>query len=167
MIDEMTKLYMAHQQRLIAYLMAIVRDQELAEDLCQETFVKALRHWTSRSTDGSVVGWLYRIARNTALDEVRRRRRLTFTPLDETIELPSLHSVADEVGAREQEATVGQLLTQIPRVYREAFLLYVYYDYSIQEIAVTVGCSRSAAKGRVHRARGYLRSAYQQELCEV
>ena len=167
MMEEIAKLYMAHQQRLIAYLISIVRDQELAEDLCQETFVKAIRHWATRSTDGSVIGWLYRIARNTALDEVRRRRRLTFTPLDETLELQSSHDVVNEVSTREQDGTVGQLLTQVPTIYREAFLLYTYHDCNMEEIATMVGCSRSAAKGRVHRARGYLRSAYQRELCEA
>lgn len=165
-MEELAKLYITHQQRLITYLISIVHDQELAEDLCQETFVKAMRHWANRSTDSSVIGWLYRIARNTALDEVRRRRRLTFTPLDETLELQSSHNVVDEVSTREQEVTVGRLLTQIPTIYREAFLLYIYHNCNMQEIATTVGCSRSAAKGRVHRARGYLRLAYQRELCE-
>ncbi|MEM8530638.1 MAG: RNA polymerase sigma factor, partial [Chloroflexota bacterium] len=65
-------LYLSHRHEILAYLTGILHHRELAEDLCQETFIKAFRNWPTQGQLRNPVGWLYQIARNTAIDELRR-----------------------------------------------------------------------------------------------
>src|SRR5213593_2645091 len=65
--------YEEYQRPVLAYLTRLVSDREAAEDLCQETFIKAMRGWEGRDPSASVAAWIYRIATNTAYDYLRRR----------------------------------------------------------------------------------------------
>src|ERR1044071_3084807 len=75
------QLYHEHRRALLVYLARLVDDREAAEDLCQETFLKALRNWARHDPAASPVAWIYRIATNTAYDHLRRRRRAQLAPL--------------------------------------------------------------------------------------
>src|SRR4051812_37387715 len=72
---EITEFYQHYRQPLLAYLTRIVQDRDTAEELCQDSFVKVLQHWRKRNQQQDVRAWLYRIATNTAYDEMRRWRR--------------------------------------------------------------------------------------------
>src|SRR5436190_20037133 len=76
-VAEIADLYRRYQRPLLTYLTRIVRDRNTAEELCQDSFVKVLRHWRQRDQQQDVRAWLYRIATNTAYDELRRWRRRT------------------------------------------------------------------------------------------
>src|SRR5829696_8385086 len=75
------QLYNDYHQPIRYYLTRLVSDREAAEDLCHETFIKALRAWGDLEHTAVVRSWLYRIAANTAYDFLRRRRRVAITPL--------------------------------------------------------------------------------------
>ena len=75
------QLYQEHHQPILRYLDRLVSDRETAEDLCQDTFIKALRHWNELEQQALARSCLYRIAKNTAYDYLRRRRREASTPL--------------------------------------------------------------------------------------
>jgi RNA polymerase sigma factor (sigma-70 family) len=74
-------LYADHQPALLIYLQRLVGDHATAEDLCQESFIKALQGWERRDATHNAVAWLYQIARNTAYDALRHRRRIGFSSL--------------------------------------------------------------------------------------
>src|SRR5215213_2295332 len=105
-------LYQEYQRPLLAYLTRLVSDREAAEDLCQETFIKAMRGWEQRDAAASVTAWLYRIATNTAYDFLRRRRRIHFTGLMDS-DLPPNGGHSMESQLDEQEP-VRAALEQIP-----------------------------------------------------
>ncbi len=95
-------LYQEYQRPLLAYLTRLVSDREAAEDLCQETFIKAMRGWEQRDAAASVTAWLYRIATNTAYDFLRRRRRIRFTGLMDSDLPPSgAHSMESQLDEQE------------------------------------------------------------------
>ncbi|MEM8535850.1 MAG: RNA polymerase sigma factor, partial [Chloroflexota bacterium] len=132
--------------------------RELAEDLCQETFIKAFRNWPTQGQLRNPVGWLYQIARNTAIDELRRHQRLRFVDLpDETILTGNTNNLDTAISDKE---AVREALQQIPVLYRQALVLYVWADYSVKDIAAICNCSISAVKARLFRARAYFREAY-------
>src|SRR5688500_18305919 len=83
------QLYQDHRQPILRYLDRLVSDRETAEDLCHETFTKALRHWKELEQVAVARSWLYRIATNTAYDYLRRRRRVAITPLTDEHEAAS------------------------------------------------------------------------------
>src|SRR3954447_4634405 len=109
-------LYQEYQRPLLAYLTRLVSDREAAEDLCQETFIKAMRGWEQRDASASVAAWLYRIATNTAYDYLRRRRRIRFTPLLDVDGPPSgAHSMESRL---DEQEPVQRALDQLPTMYR-------------------------------------------------
>src|SRR5262245_40595679 len=112
-------LYHEHRRPLLAYLARLVDDREAAEDLCQETFLKALRNWARHDPAASPVAWLYRIATNTAYDHMRRRRRAAYAPL---IEVDALTGAIGS-GIDERES-VRRALAELPARYRVPLLLH-------------------------------------------
>ncbi|GAB4210769.1 MAG: RNA polymerase sigma factor RpoE [Roseiflexaceae bacterium] len=151
-------LYEDYQRPVLAYLTRLVSDRETAEDLCQETFIKALRGWETRDPQASVTAWLYRIATNTAYDHLRRRRRIRFTPLNDTDNPSFEDSPEGRVGEQEP---VRDALAQLPPMYRLPLVLHSCDGHSTQEIADALGCSNSAVKTRLFRARERFRQVYQ------
>src|ERR671931_582775 len=104
-------LYEQYQRPVLAYLTRLVSDREAAEDLCQETFIKAIRGWEQRDPSASVAAWLYRIATNTAYDFLRRRRRIRFTSLIDSDQPPSgEHSMESRL---DEQEPVQKALDQI------------------------------------------------------
>jgi RNA polymerase sigma-70 factor (ECF subfamily) len=151
-------LYEEYQRPVLAYLTRLVSDPESAQDLCQETFVKALRAWEGRDPNASPIAWLYRIATNTAYDHLRRRRRIRFTPLVDTDQPPSgAHSMESRL---DEEEPVRRALEELPPIYRMPLVLHSCEGRSTQEIAATLGCSNSAVKTRLFRARERFREVY-------
>jgi RNA polymerase sigma-70 factor (ECF subfamily) len=149
------RLYHEHRRPILAYLVRLVGDREAAEDLCQETFLKALRSWARHDPAASPVAWLYRIATNTAYDHLRRRRRAALAPLVEVDTLAGAPAGLDE------SEGVRRALAQLPARYRVPLLLHACAGHSLYEIADALGCSHAAVKMRLLRARERFRQVYQ------
>ena len=156
--EQIAALYASYGLALLAYLRRMVDDHQTAEDLCQETFIKAMRGWEQRDTSASAVAWLYRIATNTAYDHLRRRRRIRFQPIEET---SAYDSSLGESRIADQEP-VQQALAQIPPMYRLPLVMHSCNGHSTREIASALGCSNSAVKTRLFRARERFREVYRQ-----
>jgi RNA polymerase sigma-70 factor (ECF subfamily) len=152
-------LYEIYRQPLLTYLTRLVSDREIAEDLCQDTFVKALRSWSRHDPSANPVAWLYRIATNTAYDHLRRRRRIRFVPLPD-IDLVTQQTSMSESHLEDQEP-VRRALSKLPPEYRIPLVLHTCEGRSTQEIADAMGCSNGAIKTRLFRARERFRQAYQ------
>lgn len=150
-------LYTSYQRPVLAYLTRLVHDAAAAEDLCQETFIKALRHWDQHDPAASASAWIYRIAANTAYDYLRRVRRISFTPLD--YQQPSQDDDSLSVWLDTREP-VQRALEQLPSSYSAALVLYERDGYTTEEIATTFHCSESAVRTRLSRARARFRKVY-------
>lgn len=153
-------LYQAHYGALLAHLTRLVGDHMTAEDLCQETFVKALRGWSERAEILNLGAWLYRIATNTAYDHLRRRRRIQFTPLSA---VPEPHDPLEQLEARlYAQEPVRQALAALPAESRRVLLLASLAGHSAREIAAALDCSDAAVRLRLFRARARFRKLYLQ-----
>jgi RNA polymerase sigma-70 factor (ECF subfamily) len=154
------QLYQTYHHPLLMHLLRLVGNRETAEDLCQETFVRALSHWPQHDPMAHVGAWLYRIATNVAYDHLRRRRRVGFVALDQ-VGTPA--SSEPEIAARlDRTAAIEQALAKIPHIYRLPLLLACYADHNTDEIASVLGCSCGTVRTRLHRARSRFREAYQE-----
>lgn len=157
--DDITEVYQVYRQSILAHLIRLVRDHEVAEDLCQETFIKVMRAWSRRDARASVAAWIYRIATNTAYDYLRRRQRIRFTPLY-VIEQTALGG--DDLDAQLGEhEPVQQALNQLPERYRILLILHSCAGHSTRELADALGCTDNAIKTRLFRARTRFREIYQ------
>jgi RNA polymerase sigma-70 factor (ECF subfamily) len=130
-------------------------DAALAEDLVSETFVR-LWHARERVDLRTVKGYLFAIARNLYLQELRRTRRAA--PLDDAIVDPSPGPV-ERADARAELRAVMTALQRLPEIDRAAVLMRADAQMPYAEIASALGISESSAKVKVHRARLKLAAA--------
>jgi RNA polymerase sigma-70 factor, ECF subfamily len=152
--------YQRYRRPLLAYLTRIVRDRDTAEELCHDSFVKVLRHWPQRDQQQDVRAWLYRIATNTAYDELRRWRRRTCMPLQDTWDIVDEQS---DVETQVSEAiAVGIALAQLPAHERVPLTMQLYEDRKLNEIAAATTTPVNTVKTHLRRARAHFREVYQE-----
>jgi len=152
------RLYAAHHAEIYAYLARMLRNDELAADLTQETFVKAFRAFDTLIDPNRARAWLYQIAGRTALDEIRRRKIVRFVPW--TGESHGTAASAEDLVLRARlSADLERALLRIPPRQRQALLLAELHDLSGLELADALGVSHVAARALLTRGRESLRQA--------
>lgn len=152
------ELYAAHHAEIYGYLSRMVRDDELAADLAQETFVKAFRAYDTLIDRDRARAWLYQIAGRTALDELRRRKIVRFVPW--TGESRGVNASAEDLALdRRLHGDLERALGQIPARQRMALLLAEVQGLNGAELAEALSVSNVAARALLSRARESLRQA--------
>ena len=152
------QLYAAHHTEIYNHLCRMLRDDELAADLTQETFVKAYRAFDSLADFNRARAWLYQIAGRTALDELRRRRIVRFVPW--TGESRGSAPSAEELALHGRlSSEMERALASIPPRQRHALLLSEVQELTGLELAEALGVSHVAARALLTRARESLRQA--------
>jgi len=148
-----------HQARVFTTIHLVVRDEDLAEDLTQDTFIKAIHTLQSGryQDEGKFGSWLCRIAHNLAIDAFRRAKRAPQTSLSDNMGLAnSLHlaeeGADDALGREEGHAHLRLLIQELPPAQKEVLLMRHYGDMSFQEIADATGVSINTALGRMRYA---------------
>ncbi|MGH2449780.1 MAG: RNA polymerase sigma factor [Candidatus Limnocylindria bacterium] len=138
-------LYAEHAAPLVGFLSKLTGDREVASELMQETFVRAIRGG-ERTDIRSARAWLFRIAANLARDHHRRRRLLRFVPFSGREPDPSsLHDPDAEL--------VHRALRALPAAQSTTLLLHYDSGFSRREIAQMEGISEEAVKSRLARGR--------------
>lgn len=166
-------LYRRYERRLLAFLVPYVGDLALAEDLLQETFLRVFRQRASYEPRGAFRTWLFAIARNLALDQLRRRRSLrrSTSPLGEGSpvgedpeRLPD--PAPDPLGVlagREAATALRAALLELPEEDRAVILLSRLEGLRYREIAEILGSTEGAVKVRAHRSLLALRRRLHRE----
>jgi RNA polymerase sigma-70 factor, ECF subfamily len=154
-------LFDGYHDRIYRYILSIVKVPAEAEDLTQDTFLRAHRHGDALRDAGAVRGWLYRIATRVCLDRLRQRRPLVSLDSEEGEARlkPSLSPSPSplEVSERkETSACVQRCLDFLPDNYRAVILLYEAHSLTAREIADLLGVTLATVKIRLHRARRIL-----------
>src|SRR6185436_12813066 len=159
-----TALVEKYKQPLMNLAFRTLRDETEAEDLAQTAFVQAWKSAARYEPSAKFSTWLFTIARNLCLNEIRRRHRHPAESLDQTRDDSDdqpLHQVEDRrISAApeallrgELEHKVDEALSALPENQRTALLLCRQEELSYEEIAEVLGCSLSATKSLIHRAR--------------
>jgi RNA polymerase sigma-70 factor (ECF subfamily) len=151
--------YGAYKQRIHTFLIRLLGESELAEDVAQETFTKAFAALAAFPTDQRILPWLYRVANNAAIDQLRRRNRLRWVPMRSIVNTAGEPHAANgpEVAEREH---ISVVLRGLPVENAAALLLHALEGYSYKEIAAIQGCSMTAVRSRIARARQAFREGY-------
>ncbi|WP_018751388.1 RNA polymerase sigma factor [Paenibacillus sanguinis] len=159
-----SELMRRYQRKILAFVYHMLKSAHLellAEDLCSETFYKAFRSLHSfREVDASFSTWLYTIARNTVLSELRKQRSGNIS-LDEGGYVPvaSSEAVPEQAVLRsEKVGMVREAINNLPEKQRSALILREYDQLDYQEIANILGQSVSAVKSLLFRARTSVKS---------
>ena len=149
-------LYRAHLRDVYSYAYYRVGNHHDAEDLTEQTFLQAYRHFerAQRESDGRPLRpWLIRIAHNLAANLYRDRSRKPQTNIDEsTMPLPAIHTTEDLVEGRDELARILAGVDQLPDDRREALILRFALGMDNREIARALGRTDGATKVLLHRA---------------
>ena len=144
------------------YVLRMVADADRAADITQETFIKAYRKLDTVTEATSTRSWLYRIATNTAIDDMRRRRNVTTMSDDQ----PVFANRPDDRPGPEAQVMASTLDERVQRAlstlrpnHRECLLLSDLEDMSAQQIGEVMGLSYGAVRTLLCRARGEMRRA--------
>ena len=149
-----------HQDRLFNYIYFIVRSKEVAEDIFQETFVKAIvtLQQGRYTNDGKFAAWITRIAHNLVIDQFRVERNENTVSNDEA-EVDLLNDAKLVEGNIENQLVndqvlkdVRMLVDELPDCQREVVFMRYYQDMSFKEIADATGVSINTALGRMRYA---------------
>jgi RNA polymerase sigma-70 factor (ECF subfamily) len=152
---QFSELYRTHLRDVYSYAYYRVGNHHDAEDLTEQTFLQAYRHYERalRESDGRPLRpWLIRIAHNLAANHYRDRSRRPQSPLDETTPLATPHSTERVVSGRDQLARVLDGVSQLPDDRREALIMRFALGMDNREIARALGRSDGATKVLIHRA---------------
>jgi RNA polymerase sigma-70 factor (ECF subfamily) len=161
---------MAHIDSLYGYALTLTRDATEAEDLVQETYVRAASAANRPDADSNLKGWLFVIMRNAWLNQLRHKNNgprfveLDFgePPIAESHENP--HVVYLRKLERQQ---VREAIESLPHAYREIVVLRDIEGFTYQEIATVLDCPAGTVMSRLGRARGKLRRMLQPRIRRV
>jgi RNA polymerase sigma-70 factor (ECF subfamily) len=167
----------ANNRRLYRLARGILRNDSEAEDVVQETYVRALTHLEDFRGDSSLATWLSRIAMNEALGRLRRQRpgvELNSLPPGtleaQIIQFP--HSATSEdpektMAQREIQRVVEHAIDELPDNFRIVFITRVIEGMNVEETAEILGLKPETVKTRLHRARGMLRENVEKKIGPV
>lgn len=149
-----------HQKALLRMSMRFVRDLDMAEDIVQESFIKAYEKLNTFEGRSSFKSWLFQISVNTAKNKLRERKRV----------MTDIDSVQIAVGAIAESALVHSALSEeiqeeidkLPTKQRTALILRVYEDLSFKEIADIMECPYDTAKANYRHALIKLKDSFEQ-----
>jgi len=167
-LNALSELIARYQNRLYRYLLRIVREPAEAEDLFQQTWLKVVEKIRSFDPGRNFDAWLFTLARNAAIDHLRRIRPQS---LDEPLaddaagdtaadRLPSGEPAPfDRAVATERRRHVGEALESLPLIYREVLTLRFEEEMKIEEIALVTGKPLSTVKTRLRRSLDRLKQS--------
>lgn len=164
---EFARMVESHSPLIYRLALRMLDDPQDAEDILQETFIKAYRHLPDFDGRSSLSTWLYRIATNEALMHLRRKQLATVSidepqanegPLQEPLQIVDWCCVPErELMSAEEQQELDRAVGLLPPGLRVVFLLRDVAGLSTRETAETLGLSEVAVKTRLSRARLRLR----------
>lgn len=153
-----------YEKKIIAFVSHMLRQahlEHMAEDICQETFYKAYKNLHSfRDVEATFSTWLYTIARNSVLSELRKSRN-SDVYLEDTTTIPivSLERLPEQqLLQTEREVLVRQAINSLPEKQRSALILREYEQMDYNEIATILDLTVSSVKSLLFRARQSIRA---------
>ncbi|MEO6938594.1 MAG: RNA polymerase sigma factor [Candidatus Kapaibacterium sp.] len=146
-----TQLYLKYRQRVYSYCVRVLCNDEEAQDLFQEVFIRVYERAAQFEEERSLGGWIFTIAHNLCLNKIRDKK-----PQQPLEELTLLVMPSDDFGENWKDR-IEWALEQIPIEYREAFILREYEGLTYVEIAEILHTTLPAVKSRIYRSKEKLR----------
>jgi len=154
------KLIQRHKNRVYAYILMVVKDKQLADDIFQDTFIKVINTIRAGSykEEGKFIQWVMRIAHNLIIDHFRKSKRIPVIDNDnsdfdifDTVRITD-ESVEDRMVIEQIHRDVRELIEYLPPEQKEVLMMRHYADMSFKDIAEQTDVSINTALGRMRYA---------------
>jgi len=159
-VARLAVLFERHHRSLYRYFVSMSRHREQAEDLVQEVFVRMLRYRTSYDPAQSFTAWMYQIARNAGVDQVRKRGRAEVIDIDAVQQRDTSAGPEESASLGQDLALLRRAMEQLPEDKREILVLSRFQGMKHEDIAEVLGCEVGTVKVRVYRAIRALEQIY-------
>jgi RNA polymerase sigma-70 factor (ECF subfamily) len=154
------KIHDTYAPRIKLYLRDLAGSDE-AEDLTQETFTRVSQSLKNFRGQSSLGTWIYRIATNTAIDGMRKKKRAKTDSAEDTLEdvedkniwTGEILALDDHVIRKEMNSCIREVVFKLPETYRTVIVLSEFEGLKNEDIAIILGVKLEAVKIRLHRAR--------------
>lgn len=160
MSDPRIELYEKYKNAIFLYLYRSTLNQHIAEDLTQDTFLKAFQSLSSFRGESSLNTWLFKIARNTYINYSRKKQNIMEFQLDMIDQ--HLIQQQDEFKRSDDQNGIGMTLLQLPENYRTYIILRDVNDLTYEEVAVITNETIGQVKVGLYRARKRFREIYRE-----
>ncbi|MGI9201464.1 MAG: RNA polymerase sigma factor [Woeseiaceae bacterium] len=156
-------LFERHHRAIYQFVLQITRHRAQSEDLVQDVFLKMLKKAKSFRGEGSFRAWMFNIARNVALDYLRKNKRQNNEAIDDIVvdeHLTDSRSAEQAAAGSQSMQLVMQALAQLPAAAQEVIWLGRFEFDNYEELGQALSCNAGAARVRMHRAMALLNSTY-------
>lgn len=151
---EFQKIYESYSKPVYRFLLALTRNETMAEDLLQEVFYKALLHIDRFEGKSSLYTWLCQIGKNAWLKECAKHKKHHTLPIEEVVGMAADHPTPeDQTIAREERMQLRKAVLRLSDPYKDVFILHTYGDIPLKEIAQLYDKSDAWARVTYYRAK--------------
>ncbi len=156
---EFEQLYKTYYMQVYSYMITLCKNSELAEEITQKAFYKALLNIKKYRGEASQLTWLCAIAKNIYLDMLRREKKQGEIP----DEIPDSEDIAKKTEDKDSVFRIHRILHQMEEPYKEVFQLRVFGELSFAQIGQLFGKSESWARVTYYRAKNKIRDKLDEE----
>lgn len=151
-----------HRREILVYLVRMLGDNQDAEDVYQDTLLRAYLAYNRLAPNSNARAWLYKIATNTAFNALKRRKRDSERSIDMNMDRLSADS-SITLEQREQLQSVAHAVEALPPKQRAALMQRRFQELNYAEIAISLDCSEESARANVYQALRKLREMLKDE----
>ena len=156
MHSELEKLCLAYYDDIFRYSLSLCRDRDMAQDLTQDTFLKALKSLHQLKDPSKLKTWLFTISRNLFISEIRKTNKVRIQPLEEMLtDIIDTKTLTPEqqLLLREGTAFIHRMIEKLTEEEQQLFDLKVRKKYSYEEISEALNINSNTARVKFHRLR--------------
>ena len=146
----MDEIYDKYSSIIYKYLLGLTKNQELSEELLQETFYSAILHYNKLKETDKILNWLYIIAKNKWKDYLKKEKRIRKVPLDEN--LIEEYSLEKEIEMNDDKKRLYEKINKLNSISKKVILMKINTELTFKEIGEILGKDESWAKTIYYRA---------------
>lgn len=156
-MQDFDELYYRYSDQIYAYILMLVNDRAMAEDLTQDSFVRIYRRMESFRGDATLSTWMIQIARHTTIDYLRKKHPVTYWSQEKLNLFKAKENVEQKVTKNEEVNELYRELAKMKPSYREVVALRKIQELTVKETAGILGWTEGRVKMTTHRAMVKLR----------
>ncbi len=160
---EVIKLHDKYYEKIRKFILSHIRDEWVADDIVQETFIKVDKNILSVKDKGKISAWIYKIAYNLCMDYHKNKQTQLFKKSKEITSQIAGIEIQKEMEQNQMGACVRDKIDMLPEKYRSVLLLFDLEGFSHDEISQILDISCENAKVRLHRSRKMLKDILERE----
>ncbi len=150
------ELYLLYSQSMYNLCFRLMNDQEDANDVLQESFIKIFQNISQLKNEELLSGWIKKICTNTAIQTLKRNRKVQFDSIQDQpamISMQEENEIINEVEFQQSIEEINSAILELPDRYRAVFTLHVLEDYSHEEISKMLGIVSGTSRSQYLRAK--------------